>query len=81
MYIHVYAHTPLICVMYVYIHSEVVCVRNGTFVEYIHIKVVCVRNVYTLRPPEKLLGVGFSTSMPLFCLICTIISNKPCILD
>jgi len=32
-------------------------------------------------PPEKLLGDGFSTPVPLFSLICTIISNKPCILD
>ena len=32
-------------------------------------------------PPEKLLGDGFSTPMPLFCLICTIISNKTYILD
>jgi len=31
--------------------------------------------------PEKLLGDGFSTPMPPFCLICTIISNKTCILD
>ena len=29
-------------------------------------------------PPEKLLGNGFSTPMPLFCLIFTIISNKTC---
>jgi len=35
----------------------------------------------TLSPPEKLFGDGFSTPMPLFCLICTIISNKTCILD
>jgi len=33
------------------------------------------------KPPEKLLEDGFSTPMPLFCLICTIISSKPCILD
>ena len=32
-------------------------------------------------PPEKLLGDGVSTPMPIFCLICTIISNKTCILD
>jgi len=33
------------------------------------------------KPPEKLLEDGFSTPMPLFCLICTIISSKTCILD
>jgi len=33
------------------------------------------------NPPEKLLGDGVSTPMPLFCLICTMISNKTCILD
>ena len=44
-------------------------------------------NCYTLaesckpNPLEKLLGDGFSTPMPLFCLIYTIISNKTCILD
>ena len=32
-------------------------------------------------PLEKLLGDGFSTPMPLLGLICTIISNKTCILD
>jgi len=32
-------------------------------------------------PHEKLLGDGFSTPMPLFWLICTIISNKTSILD
>jgi len=32
-------------------------------------------------PPEKLLGDGISTPMILLCLICTIISNKTCILD
>ena len=33
--------------------------------------------MYTyMCPPEKLLGDGFSTPMPLFCLIWTIISNK-----
>ena len=43
-------------------------------------------------PSEKLLGDGFSTPIPLFCLICTIVSplfclictivsNKTCILD
>jgi len=31
--------------------------------------------------PETLLGDGFSTPMPLFCLICTITSNKTCTLD
>jgi len=35
----------------------------------------------SLLPPDKLLGHGFSTLMPFFCLICTIISNKPCIWD
>jgi len=34
-----------------------------------------------IQMPEKLFGDGFSTPMPLLCLICTIISNKPCILD
>ena len=34
-----------------------------------------------MRLPEKLLGDGFLTPIPLFCLICTIISNKTCILD
>jgi len=32
-------------------------------------------------PSEKPLGDGVSTPMPIFCLICTIISNKTCILD
>ena len=32
-------------------------------------------------PPEKLFRDGFSTHMLLFCLICTIISIKTCILD
>ena len=32
-------------------------------------------------PPEKLLGDGLSTPVTLFCLICTIISNKTGILD
>ena len=32
-------------------------------------------------PPEKLLGGGLSTPVPPFCLFCTIISNKTCILD
>jgi len=27
-------------------------------------------------PPEKLLGDGLSTPVPLFCLICTIVSKK-----
>ena len=36
---------------------------------------------FKVTPPEKLLGDGFSTPMPLFCLIYTIISNKTCILD
>ena len=31
--------------------------------------------------PEKLLGGGLSTPVPPFCLFCTIISNKTCILD
>ena len=34
-----------------------------------------------VSPHEKLPGDGVSTPMPLFCLICTIISNKTCILD
>jgi len=34
-----------------------------------------------LSPPEKLLGGGLSTPVPPFCLFCTIISSKPCILD
>jgi len=35
--------------------------------------------IHSIRyiPPAKLLGHRFSTPMPLFCLICTIISNKP----
>jgi len=32
-------------------------------------------------PPEKLLAGGLSTPVPPFCLFCTIISNKTCILD
>mmetsp|Transcript_14989 Transcript_14989/g.23877 ORF Transcript_14989/g.23877 Transcript_14989/m.23877 type:complete len:92 (+) Transcript_14989:989-1264(+) len=32
-------------------------------------------------PHQKLLGDKFSTPMPLFCLTCTIISNKKGILD
>ena len=32
-------------------------------------------------PPEKLLGGGLSTPVHPFCLFCTIISNKICILD
>jgi len=35
----------------------------------------------SINPPEKLLGDGLSTPVPLFCLICTIISNKTGILD
>ena len=34
-----------------------------------------------ITPPEKLLGDGLSTPVPLFCLICTIISIKTAILD
>ena len=34
-----------------------------------------------VKPPEKFLGDGVSTPMPHFRLICTIISNKTCILD
>ena len=34
-----------------------------------------------LQPPETLLEDGFSTSMPLFCLVCTIISKKTFFLD
>jgi len=32
-------------------------------------------------PPEKLLADGLSTPVPLFSLICTIISNKTSFLD
>jgi len=39
------------------------------------------RDMGEKRPPEKLLVDGFSTPLPLFCLICTIISNETCILD
>ena len=36
---------------------------------------------YLCIPTEKLPEDGFWTPMPLFCLICNIISNKTCILD
>jgi len=36
---------------------------------------------YGNNTPNALLRDGFSTPMPLFCLICTIISNKTFILD
>ena len=45
---------------------------------YIDIKYVW---VLSYIPPEKLFEDGFSTPTALFDLICTIISNKPCILD
>ena len=39
------------------------------------------RRLSRLCPSEKLLGDGLSTPVPLFCLICTIISNKTGIFD
>ena len=39
-----------------------------------------VSGMYTY-PPEKLLGGGLSTPVPPFCLVCTIISSRTCILD
>jgi len=51
----------------------------------VHITVMSRMNlfIWTSRatPPEKLLGDGFSTPMPLFSLICTTFSNRTCLLD
>ena len=41
----------------------------------------CLKMSDVLQPPETLLEDGFSTSMPLFCLVCTIISKKTFFLD
>jgi len=54
-------------------NSTKMCKKLGAFCEHV------VKG--STNPPEKLLGDGFSTPMPLFCLICTSISNKTCILD
>ena len=41
----------------------------------------CLKMSHVLQPPETLLEDGFSTSMPLFCLVCTIISKKTFFLE
>ena len=45
----------------------------------LHIYLICV-HAY-MYPYQKILGCGFSTPCPLFCLICTIISSKTGYLD
>ena len=41
----------------------------------------CSKDKSCLLPHQKLLGDGFLTPVPLFCLICSIISNKTGIFD
>ena len=38
-------------------------------------------HIYIYTPPEKLLGDGLSTPVPLVCWICIIMSNKTGIFD
>jgi len=62
----------------VHIH---ICMHTNMYAyKYVRMN-ICMFLVYAHVPPEKLFGDGFSTPIPLFCLICTIISNKTCILD
>ena len=39
-------------------------------------KVLCIEPKDVVYPPQKLLGDGLSTPVPLFCLICTISRTK-----
>jgi len=61
---------------YVELHSRNICICIRIYV--IH-SYMC--NWVHLDPPEKLLGDGLSTPVPLVCLICAIISNKTGIFD
>ena len=72
-------HTPLHCnwvwVSHAFLSSATLASECEPITHYIVVECI------SCKPPEKLLEDGFSTPMPLFCLICTIISNKTCILD
>ena len=68
MHIYTYMYIHKYACVYVYIHI------------YVYVYIYLYIHTY-ICAPEKLLGEGFSTPMPLFCLIFTIISNKTCILD
>jgi len=62
--------------IYTYVYTYV-GIRD---MRYIYICVYICRNT-SYVPPEKLLRGGLWTPVPPFCLFCTIIPNKICILD
>jgi len=63
-------------------HAIIGCDMHTTFIHtpgthlYTHRTHTWYTFVYTPHTHQKLLGCGFSTPGPLFCLICTITSNK-----
>jgi len=62
---------------------SVKCVQHRCAHEIHVITHVCIIQNVLMRytPHQMLLGDGFSTPVPLFCLICTINPNKTGILD
>jgi len=64
-----------------YRYLELTPMWNGTVIELTPMWNGTVISSCGMVPPEKLLGGGLSTPVHPFCLFCTIISNKICILD
>ena len=80
------SNTSLRCVRYQCIptYRDVSMYTYRDVSMYIYRDVCLYNDVYTdmhTCPPEKLLRGALCTPVPPFCLSCTIISNKTCILD